>query len=83
MRYNSNSTFSFGSAKVVAKEEVACLRLKQLQEKHKLKHKQEDIDCEMQSWAPQIYSQFRSRKFRKTARGVPQPQIRKFAIGLR
>ena len=37
----------------------------------------------LQSWAPQIYTQFRNRKFRKTARGVPQPQIRKFAIGLR
>ena len=44
MRSNSTSTSSsFSSAKVVAKEEVARLRLKQLQEKHELERKQEEI----------------------------------------
>ena len=36
-----------------------------------------------QSWAPQIYTQIRNRKYRKTARGGTQPQFRKFAIHLR
>ena len=36
-----------------------------------------------QYWAPQIYTQFRNRKVRKTAKGVPQPQIRKFAVTFR
>ena len=36
-----------------------------------------------QSWAPQNLHSFRNRKYRKTARGVPQPQSRKFAVTFR
>ena len=46
MRSNSTSTsskLSFRFAKVVAKEEVARLRLKELQEKHELERKQEEM----------------------------------------
>ena len=48
MRSNSTSTSSsFRFAKVVAKEEVVRLRLKQQQEKHELERKQEEIKREM------------------------------------
>ena len=33
-----------------------------------------------QCWAPQIFTLFRNRKFRKTALSGLQPQIRKFAV---
>ena len=36
-----------------------------------------------QCWAPQLYTLFRNRKFRKIAMGGPQSQIRKFAVPLR
>ena len=38
---------------------------------------------QIQCRAPQIYTQIRNRKFRKTARGSPQPQFHKFALHLR
>ena len=47
--FTSTSISGFNSTKAVAKEEIARLRLKQLEEKHELERKQEEIKRQQQN----------------------------------